>query len=147
MTLASKGIEQFRRIGFATAIVGLVLLATNVVGTHTRAYAMGPSGPNPGVVIQLPDLVVVNPHMDYWDGGYHQVATLRNQGNAAAAAFIVELQGRKLWNIAGLAAGQTMSLIFDAPQCEGQFRYTADATKKITELNESNNTLVFFSIC
>lgn len=78
----------------------------------------------------LPDLVVRNVSSDG--------VTVANVGNGAAGPFVVDVGPAGTFSIGGLAAGRTASVSY--PCTDGTLTATVDASGRVRESNERNNT-------
>jgi hypothetical protein len=105
----------------------------------------------------LPDLVVSalpNPEFDAATRGSIIKAVVRNQGRAASSAFIVRLvvDGSTSVNVAvrGLGAMSSTIVTFRIPfwvyNPDAQYTVTVDASGRIRECNEVNNSKSFFGL-
>jgi len=95
----------------------------------------------------LPDLIVTSMSIGLDDNRSCGASTplglrvnFTNQGNAAAAAFILEINNSTQTTISGLATGASGSFWFNGVS-GGEMSAVIDASAQITESNENNNTL------
>jgi len=105
----------------------------------------------------LPDLVVSalpDPAFDPATRGSIIKAVVRNQGRGASSAFIVRLvvDGSTVVNVAvrGLAAMSSTVVTFRIPfwvyNPDAQYTVTVDASGRVRECNEVNNSKSFFGL-
>ncbi|MCR4404119.1 MAG: DUF4384 domain-containing protein [Candidatus Acetothermia bacterium] len=100
-------------------------------------------------LVQRPDLVIssVNytPQSPTIGSQLAFTVQVKNQGNAAAGSFAVEISdslGRESQTVAGLVAGQTATVSFtrQISQASQTYTFTADAAGQVTESDETNNS-------
>ena len=73
-------------------------------------------------------------------------ATVKNQGNLDAGAFLLDVSGVGTFDIGGLAAGSSTTIKFACT--EGKLTATADIRDQVVESNENNNsTTVDVGVC
>lgn len=100
-------------------------------------------------VVRRPDLVILNPDFSPRNPQIGDVITvtaqIRNQGDASAGPFAVELRdsfGSLTQNFSGLAAGASLNISFNRQvnMTSDTLTLTVDPFNQVAESNETNNT-------
>ncbi len=135
-TLTASGLE--------TRLKGSAVPMGSPTQFGTGRLNLSPTQPTrrPDLIVLSPSFFPVNPRLG---DTITLTAQVRNQGDADAGPFAVELRdsfGNLTQNVPGLAAGASTAISFNRPLLSSSmtFTITADVFNQVSESNETNNS-------
>lgn len=139
---------SLRRFVVLPALV-LALMAGvfGMTASHAQAFDYHvPPGDWPVFEQVGSDLVIYGVYDGYSRAGWYTAVTIRNQGNGDASGFHVGFNGASAY-VAGLDVGAMTTVRFYRGYCETSGTIMVDAFNEAYELNESNNSMRWVTIC